>query len=394
MQAPLPPVFTQGWIASGNNLSPGLLTHLLLGSYYRGLLKVFPVTVTLLIPTFNRVSYLTNQLDYLARYFDRSSYNIFILDGSNNAPDRNSNERLARAHCAEYCWHDTSIVSGYERTVDGLRQITTPFVQVVPDDDFFSEAAIREHVAIMESTPDATGVYGHAISFQIRSSGNDAENYAQLRLNRSQNSLDYTFDHPLQRIFYSIFEKSRPAHYCLYRRDVLLRATLAALECSVVPEAAGQAEGETLLDSRCYYLGDLAITIMSLILGKKINSGSPAIAFQFGQSFDSGQNAKKNKVPERVPHQRLLLDPSYNFPLRMKLFVDRMVEEYTSEDANADVQAAKLFFENITLAFFAFCPESSDRFSVRAIVRLRAKCKKEQGPGTGSSPAPTLGPIL
>ncbi|MBU1211358.1 MAG: TIGR00180 family glycosyltransferase [Alphaproteobacteria bacterium] len=338
--------------------------------------------VTLLIPTFNRSHFLTRQLDYLARHFSADFYAIRILDGSNQEHEREKNRTLATANNVEYGWWDSALVAGYQRLIAGCELVETDYVQLVPDDDYFSQTAMRRHVEILDEHSDAVAAYGHTIAFREMNNAGDQNYHLQVRLPTRENLPDYTFDHPISNIFYSMFERSRAAYYCLYRRDVLLKSLRVAQESSVLVDAGSRNENDSLIDSRCYYFGDLAMTMMPLILGKKINSGLPSVGYQVGQSFDKGASAKEHKVPERLPHHRLLLDPSFEFAVRARKYIDCLVSEYSLAHPGSDAEALDGFLTHVTMAFFGTMAANSvllrtynqagKRLGVPGRMRLRA----------------------
>ncbi|KUO68129.1 MAG: hypothetical protein APF80_08470 [Alphaproteobacteria bacterium BRH_c36] len=244
-------------------------------------------------------------------------------------------------------------MAGYQRLIAGCELVVTDYVHFVPDDDYFSEPAMRRHAELLDATPQTVGAFGHAISFRIVNGPDHEDYHVELRNTAIENRPDYTFHHPITRILYATFEKSRAAYYCLYRRETLLRALLAAQKSSVF-KGGSKADGtDSLIDSRCYYFGDLAMTISPLIAGTKINSGLASVGFQKGQSFDKGgESARKNNVPERLPHHRLLLEPSFEFAARAEQFINAMTQEYLDQQPAAEAAAVRDFFTDLTTAFF------------------------------------------
>jgi len=76
--------------------------------------------ITLLVPTFNRSSYLARQLDYL-KTFDRSFYSIVVLDGSIEPDEQSKNAELAALHGVDFHRQDSAALSYYDRMIDGIR---------------------------------------------------------------------------------------------------------------------------------------------------------------------------------------------------------------------------------------------------------------------------------
>ncbi|MBU1211368.1 MAG: hypothetical protein KJ587_08860 [Alphaproteobacteria bacterium] len=308
--------------------------------------------VALLIPTFNRSLYLARQLSYLKKHFAPDFYKVCVLDGSKKNDERERNKLLATEFGVECFWYDSANVSIYQRLIAGAELVQCDYIQVVPDDDYFSEAAIRYHVEMLDNSPAAVGAFGHVLSFREVNNLGDENHRLHLRLPVCENRPDYIFDHPISNIFYAVCEKGRGQYYCLHRRDVLIKSLRVAQVSSVLLTASSDHEHAAQIDSRCYYFGDLAMTVMPLILGKKMNSGLPSVGYQTGQSFDVGDGAKKHEVPERLPHHRLLLDPSFEFGVRARKFIATLGFEYLLAHPASDTEAVDEFFTHITMSFF------------------------------------------
>lgn len=292
--------------------------------------------IALLIPTFNRSLYLNRQLDFLTS-FDRSFYRILILDGSSNPEEQSKNRALASQADVDYAWYDPSSVTSYDRVLDGIERSQTDYVQVVPDDDYFSDAALRRHVHILDESPDAVGAFGHSVGF-LRSKGGDVDDFIRVDVADYRNQPDYVFDHPLARLHYALLEKSRSSYYCVYRSDAARQVYEAAQSFALLGAS----------DAQAYYFGDLLITALPVVLGKKVNSGLPAVACELGQSFDTGDQLDSG-VPPRQKHYLLPLDEDFHFRERVQLFVDGVISVYRSHHECPDEAALREFLNSLAM---------------------------------------------
>lgn len=297
--------------------------------------------ITLLIPTFNRSSYLNRQLDFLER-FDRSFYRILILDGSDDPDQRSKARALASGSDVDYAWYDSQSVSSYDRVLDGIERSDTDYVQVVPDDDYFSDSALRRHVQILDESPDAVGAFGHSIGF-LRTRGQESEGFIRIDVAEYRNKPDYVFDHPLVRLHYALLEKSRSSYYCVYRSEVARRMYMASRRFAELDQGEGHQ-----IDPRAYYFGDLLVTALPVLMGKKVNSGLPAVACELGQSFDMNVQPGSS-VPPRQKHYLLPLDEEFRFRERVQLFVDGVVSVYKSCHECPDEDALRDFLASLTM---------------------------------------------
>jgi len=206
---------------------------------------------------------------------------------------------------------------------------------------------LRTHAHLLDESPDAVSAFGHAIGFLRRG---DATTDGVLRLDVAayRDRPDYVFDHPLVRLHYALLEKSRSAYYCLYRTEVAGRIYAAARTYAQFGGADSASDG-ALIDPLAYYFGDLLMIAMPLIMGKKLNSGLPSVACEAGQSFNAA-NRSDIVGPPRQPYYLLPADDAFQFPERLRRFVDGLVTEYTRLHDCPDVGELTRFLTSLTMA--------------------------------------------
>lgn len=306
--------------------------------------------VTLVIPTYNRSHFLARQLEYLSRHFDPTFYRILVLDGSRDEAERAENLRISESRGVVCRWYDSGVYSGYDRMIAGMAEVDTEFAQFMPDDDYFCEPTMRRHVTMLEENPTAVGAYGHSIEFDTVFNKLGEPMHARLWLCQEHNATDDAFEHPIERLFYAFFEKSRSAYFCLYRSEILLRALKGAKKAGVLN--LEHDDGTEIADTEFFYFGDLAMTAIPLIIGKKLNSHLPMLAYQVGNSVNaSTANEDKAAGPVRRTHHMLPLDESYRFLTRAKMLIDTIVEEYEQEHATGKPEVLSEFFAELLIAF-------------------------------------------
>lgn len=332
--------------------------------------------VTLLVPTYNRNAFVARQLDYLDRHFDPAFFAVSILDGSSETAAIEENKRLASHHNVSYKWYDSSVATGYDRLVDRLSEIDTDYAQFMPDDDYFCEDTMRRHVTLLDENPEAVGAYGHAASFSTVFKHDGSPNCTQLGFDFERNTVTDNEDEPLQRIFKSFFAKSRAAYYSLHRTDVLLRAVVAAKRGSVLNDICRNGKSE--IDMDCFYFGDIIMYAVPLMMGKKINSGLPMVAFQIGNSFDSAtrknppemegadkggdlsasisiaeelNHAPRSQLNGRQPHHKLPLHKEFRYPERAELLITVLTDEYEQLHRTGRPDAIDRFFRELVMSW-------------------------------------------
>jgi len=239
----------------------------------------------------------------------------------------------------------------------------------MPDDDYFCEDTMRKHVTLLDERPDAVGAFGHAASFLPVSKQDGTPHFVQVRIKPEDKPDNDTFTDPIQRIFYAFFEKSRSSYYSLYRTDVYLRSVIAAKRGSVLNDADH-------VDSNYFYLGDAILTALPLIVGNKINTGLPMVAFQIGNSVgvnlpepseslssprretvDHSKKSDRNNtgptaiMQTRQPHHMLPLLPEFQFAKRAEMFISTLTEEYEAVQQTAKPQVLDRFFRELLMCW-------------------------------------------
>jgi glycosyltransferase domain-containing protein len=122
--------------------------------------------ITGLLLTRNRPDFLFRALNY---YHGRFHNSIVILDASDDVALKEIRRRLGGAKFSfpvTLLHHD---VSGpcMQRLLDGIRDVSTPYVMLMADDDFYYCPWIEEAVGYLETHPACGTAYGHVIIFEL-----------------------------------------------------------------------------------------------------------------------------------------------------------------------------------------------------------------------------------
>lgn len=170
--------------------------------------------ITVLMPTANRVEYVSRALAFLKRHFANQTIVHFrMLDGST---DENAglNERACRLANVEYCRFPIDMLP-YERIHAGLEQVETPLVVLLPDDDFFNPVGFFQAVEFMMAHPEYSAAHGDYISFRIGQNQSGLEWWHGYKRN-----LTYDQSDPMDRLF-DYFGAYTPVHYAIHRTHLL-----------------------------------------------------------------------------------------------------------------------------------------------------------------------------
>ena len=116
--------------------------------------------LTIVVPTYCRQKFILRQLNY----WEKLPVKLLILDGSPKALEienlQNSKKNFLYIH------NPTSIEN---RLIDSLDYITTEFVVLLSDDEFFLPSALENCVLFLEKNTDYSSCKGQAIGFDMKS---------------------------------------------------------------------------------------------------------------------------------------------------------------------------------------------------------------------------------
>ncbi|MBN1275016.1 TIGR00180 family glycosyltransferase [Candidatus Woesearchaeota archaeon] len=122
---------------------------------------------TIIIPTYNRSSYLSRQI----RYYEslNSHFPIIISDSSHNESKQKNKQlvHLMKSVVVRYIEKNPRL-DPYKKFVDLVNEVTTPYCIFCADDDFLHLPFLERAIRFLDSNPSYGVVQGNTISFSIQ----------------------------------------------------------------------------------------------------------------------------------------------------------------------------------------------------------------------------------
>ena len=121
--------------------------------------------VTLMIPTFNRASYLFRILDYYRLY--APGLKILVGDSSSDENKATNKKIISTFQNLDitYLGHYSSDIHSFFKVCGMSKHVNTPFCVICADDDFITPEGMAQSAEFLENNPDYTVAHGHYIAF-------------------------------------------------------------------------------------------------------------------------------------------------------------------------------------------------------------------------------------
>lgn len=221
---------------------------------------------TVVIPTYNRPTYLKRVLSYYHQY--GNDLPIIIADSSSEENKRLNREIISSFHDTSFSYldkYDTNTHPFY-KIIDALQQLSTEYCVLCADDDFVTLNGINQSVDFLEHNHDYTVAHGSYIYFRLEGNGQKKRYfwlniYCPPEFNSSFNSASglrncytgssITFPGAVERLRYKLADYPIPTFYAVHRTDFLR----LALE-------------ETMKNTSDDSFGELLPTLLTIIHGK------------------------------------------------------------------------------------------------------------------------------
>ena len=179
--------------------------------------------VTVIIPTYNRSRELARLLHFLSVFDQR--YRILVLDGGSEESRRANQRACAGYKNVEHHEFDSSLHLGM-RICHGLELVTSPYVLMCGDDDFFFPDGVDDCVNFLEHNPDHAAAIGQVWTLNYFP---DNPRLAGCIMLGNDLSAGNRFDHErfvLRSLFYFAYTLigSIPLFYAVRRTDQTLKA--------------------------------------------------------------------------------------------------------------------------------------------------------------------------
>jgi len=181
----------------------------------------WPDVLTALLPTRNRADECARQLRFLQR--NGVTHRIIVLDASHG--DAAAAVRAACVGLAEYRHFDPSYRMA-DKLAAAVKDVVTPFVHLVPDDDLILPHAIGAALAFLRARPDFSVAHGYFLAFVAH--GNDID------IHRVQGfTPSIANDNPLRR-HYDLFRRYQSFYWGIFRTEIFASAVSAACAMKMV----------------------------------------------------------------------------------------------------------------------------------------------------------------
>lgn len=192
--------------------------------------------LTILLPLKDRVDYSRRWLDYAA--VAPLPCRILIADGgSTSEVAALAAEARARHLDVDYVRYpfDADYAAYYGKIADALQRVTTPYVVLADNDDFFVPDGVQQAVTFLQANPDYIACGGQCAIFWLRGRGAPAAPQAlygsDVEWKASSRLLTDTGETAERRLR----ERSVGAHevfYCVQRTELLRRHFAAVRDCN------------------------------------------------------------------------------------------------------------------------------------------------------------------
>jgi glycosyltransferase domain-containing protein len=177
--------------------------------------------LTALLPTRNRPVECQRQLRFLRECKVRDR--VIVLDASDAAQ-----AEAVRTACdgfAEYRHFDSSFRMA-DKLAAAIKDVTTPFVHLVPDDDLILPHAIEAALDFLGAHPDFIVAHGYFLGFAAN--GQDIDIHSVIGFTPS-----IADDNPLRR-HYELFRRYQSFYWGIFRTPIFASAVTAACAMKVV----------------------------------------------------------------------------------------------------------------------------------------------------------------
>jgi glycosyltransferase domain-containing protein len=171
--------------------------------------------LTVVLPTRNRPDHVAAQL----RFFRDCglAHSIIIADSSDDA--RAQSVRACCVGFGEYRRFDPA-TPVYDKLVDVIRSLDTPYVVIAPDDDVTFPHAIDASLAYLRQNSDYVAAHGYVLTFGMQGSDFDVHGIFSFTPTIAE-------DEPLRR-HYHLMRRYQPFIWAVFRTQTYIAATEAA----------------------------------------------------------------------------------------------------------------------------------------------------------------------
>ena len=207
------------------------------------------IIFSIVIPTYNRPSYLRRLLSYYEAY--NIGFNIFVADSSSIVNKAKNREIVSLFPNMDILYIEDypPEINPFIKFSDALSHVTTPYCAFCADDDFITPAGIEESVEFLENNRDFSAAHGHNLTFFIE---DDKENKQQFRWISPYSTESILHTDASARLEYHLSNYSLTTFYAVHRTELLKTAYKQTLESKT----------DLIL------FGELLLSVLTIIYGK------------------------------------------------------------------------------------------------------------------------------
>ena len=191
---------------------------------------------TIIIPTYNRPTYLRRILDYYDSFGE--GFKIIVADSSSDENKRINKDIISSGSNLDIQYLDSypTEINLYRKIADVVNYAQEKYCVFCADDDFVTPNGIKQAVDFLESNPDFAIAHGRYISFWL-----ERRKIGQyFRWQPTYSALSIRFEHPEQRLTYHLANYCTPTLYAVHRSTLLKTLYKEVLTSTVNPVLFGE----------------------------------------------------------------------------------------------------------------------------------------------------------
>lgn len=190
---------------------------------------------TIVIPTFNRPVYLRR----LLRYYDRTGFSLPVIVADSSPDDVKAENEESIAACRNLdVLHRAAYapsLNPFNKIIDAIRPVSTPFVVCCADDDFLIPRGVRAAMAFLRSRPGFRVAQGKFIGFRHREGAPREIEFIRGSMYPASPHDDNGAETRLLRHM----SRYTPTIYAVHETPFIQQIHAYTLEAGVIPESGG-----------------------------------------------------------------------------------------------------------------------------------------------------------
>lgn len=192
----------------------------------------------IIIPTYNRPTYLRRILDYYSDY--GKDFNIIVVDSSSDENKELNKNMISSVSNLDikYLGDYPTEINPHHKMADMVNYAKEKYCVFCADDDFVTPDGINQSVDFLEKNPDFAVAHGYYILFRLEESGSKEGQFRWGTPGYSHKSI--AFPDPKTRLTCHLSNYSLPTLYGVHRTELLKMVYKEALMAGVEPLLFGE----------------------------------------------------------------------------------------------------------------------------------------------------------